>query len=110
MPRRTPFLNFWFAKYTRGRFWLLAFSSAVVGAVPLLVGVYQANIVVPADLRAADYPIAFTVNGGTSRSATISVGLRSRALPDVAHCPSIRSLPTVPSPVEVRSSKTGKSK
>src|SRR6266849_4136531 len=45
-----------------------------LGIAPLFVGVYQANLVVPADLSTGDYPLAFTVNGVTSREATISVG------------------------------------
>jgi len=45
-----------------------------LGLAPLFVGVYQANLVIPADLLTGDYALAFTVNGVTSREATISVG------------------------------------
>ena len=46
-----------------------------LGLAPLFLGVYQANIAVPTDLIAGDYPLAFTVNGVTSRDAVVSLGL-----------------------------------
>jgi len=45
-----------------------------LGLAPLFVGVYQANIVIPADLLTGDYSLAFTVNGVVSREAIITVG------------------------------------
>ena len=44
-----------------------------LGLAPLFVGDYQGNLVVPVDLSTGDYALAFTVNGVTSREATISV-------------------------------------
>jgi len=51
-----------------------AAGKLFLGLAPLFVGVYQGNLVVPADLSTGDYALAFTVNGVTSREATISVG------------------------------------
>jgi uncharacterized protein (TIGR03437 family) len=51
-----------------------AAGKLFLGLAPLFVGVYQSNVVIPADLLTGDYPLAFIVNGVTSREATISVG------------------------------------
>jgi uncharacterized protein (TIGR03437 family) len=44
-----------------------------LGLEPLLIGVYQANLLVPSGLPLGDYPIAFTVSGVVTREALISV-------------------------------------
>lgn len=43
------------------------------GAAPLMVG-DQANLQIPVDLPAGDYPVVISVNGIPSNSAVISVG------------------------------------
>ncbi len=57
--------------------------SATVGGIdagkvslvlaPYLAGVYEATIMIPAELGAGDYPLTFTINGVASRPAVVSV-------------------------------------
>jgi uncharacterized protein (TIGR03437 family) len=42
--------------------------------MPAGVGVYQSNLLVPADLAAGDYDLAITVSGASSLPAKVSVG------------------------------------
>ena len=39
-----------------------------------MIGIYQANVVIPPNLPADDYPLVITVAGSPSAPALISVG------------------------------------
>ena len=43
------------------------------GLTPGSIGLYQASVVVPADLAPGDYPVTITVGGVTSSAAMIAV-------------------------------------
>jgi uncharacterized protein (TIGR03437 family) len=48
------------------------------GLAPYNVGLYQLNVVVPADVEVGPQPVVITVNGVSSKAANLPIGLDSR--------------------------------